>query len=63
MGDIGFGEILVIGVVALVLFGPNKLPEFARQCGRAVSLFKEGLRAGLDEPVVKKAAEQAEKAS
>ena len=47
-GDISFGEILIILVVGLVLFGPNKIPEFARQCGKAVNMFKKGLREGMD---------------
>jgi TatA/E family protein of Tat protein translocase len=54
MGDIGIGEIVVIAVVALVLFGPNKIPEFARSCGKAVSLFKKGLTEGLEEEPAKK---------
>jgi sec-independent protein translocase protein TatA len=49
MGDFSFGELIVILVVGLVLFGPNKIPEFARQCGRAVNMFKQGLREGLEE--------------
>lgn len=49
MGNLGYGEILVILVVALIIFGPNKIPEFARQCGRAVNMFKKGMRDGLDE--------------
>lgn len=55
MGDIGFGEIIVILVVGLILFGPNKIPEFAKQCGRAVNQFKQGLREGLDDEPAKKA--------
>lgn len=49
MGNLGYGEILVILVVGLILFGPSKIPEFARQCGRAVNMFKQGLREGLEE--------------
>lgn len=49
MGDFSLSELLVILVVGLILFGPNKIPEFARQCGRAVNMFKQGLREGLDE--------------
>ena len=49
MGNFGYGEILVILVVGLILFGPNKIPEFARQCGRAINQFKQGLREGLEE--------------
>jgi len=49
MGGLSYGEILVILVVGLILFGPNKIPEFARQCGRAVNMFKKGLKEGLEE--------------
>lgn len=54
MGNLSYGEILVILIVGLVLFGPNKIPEFARQCGRAVNQFKQGLREGLEEETTKK---------
>jgi len=63
MGDFTFGELLVILVVGLILFGPNKIPEFARQCGRAVNMFKQGLREGLDEEPKKIEAEKAVKPS
>lgn len=33
MGDIGFGEIVVIAIVGLLVFGPDRLPEMARQAG------------------------------
>ena len=49
MAGIGTTEILVIAVVALVLFGPGKIPEFARQLGRTVNMFKNGLREGLED--------------
>ena len=49
MGGIGTTEILVIAVVALVLFGPSKIPEFARQLGRAVNMFKKGLKEGMED--------------
>ncbi len=35
MFGIGTGEILVIFLIALLLFGPQKLPEIARWLGRA----------------------------
>ena len=40
MGSIGAPEILVILVVALIVLGPNRLPEAARQVGRALSEFR-----------------------
>ncbi|MDD5656291.1 MAG: twin-arginine translocase TatA/TatE family subunit [Elusimicrobia bacterium] len=49
MGNIGYGELLLILLVALLLFGPNKIPELARACGRAVNMFKKGMREGLEE--------------
>ncbi len=49
MGGLGTTEIVIIAVVALVLFGPSKIPEFARNLGRAVNMFKKGLKEGLDD--------------
>jgi TatA/E family protein of Tat protein translocase len=40
--NIGFTELLLIAVVALVLFGPNKLPEIGRVLGRTLRDFKKG---------------------
>src|SRR5215216_1316071 len=34
MFDVGIWEILVIVVVGIVVFGPDRLPEYARQAGR-----------------------------
>ena len=36
MFDVGIWEILVIVVVGIVVFGPDRLPEYARQAGRMV---------------------------
>lgn len=33
MGSVGTGEILVIALVALIVFGPHRLPELARKAG------------------------------
>ncbi|MGH8869264.1 MAG: sec-independent translocase [Actinomycetes bacterium] len=35
-GDIGLGEILALGVVAMFVFGPDKLPKIAADAGRMV---------------------------
>lgn len=37
MGSIGPAELLVVLVVALIVLGPNRLPEAARSIGKAVS--------------------------
>ncbi|MGH7302977.1 MAG: twin-arginine translocase TatA/TatE family subunit [Candidatus Rokuibacteriota bacterium] len=40
MLDIGFQEMLVIGVLALLVFGPGKLPELGRMLGKALREFR-----------------------
>lgn len=43
MGNLGFSEIMMIAVIALVLFGPSKLPELGKSLGKSISEFKRGL--------------------
>ena len=40
MFDIGLQEMIVIGVLALLVFGPSKLPELGRMVGRAMREFR-----------------------
>ena len=49
MGGLGTTEIIVIAVLILILFGPSKIPDFAKQCGRAVNMFKKGMKEGLED--------------
>ena len=46
MGEIGFPELVVILVVALLVFGGKRLPEIARAMGEAIREFKQALKAG-----------------
>jgi sec-independent protein translocase protein TatA len=57
MGNIGMGEILVIVIVVLLVFGPNKLPEIMRNLGKAYRVFQDEtqkaaktLRDSMEEP-------------
>ncbi|GIW31886.1 MAG: hypothetical protein KatS3mg071_2060 [Meiothermus sp.] len=43
--NLGFPEMAVILLVALLLFGPRKLPELARGLGEAIREFKKGASA------------------
>ncbi len=40
MGPLGFPEIMVISVVALLVFGPRKLPDIGRSLGKSLNEFK-----------------------
>ena len=41
MGSVGTPEILLVLVIALLLFGPQKLPELGKSLGRAIREFKK----------------------
>ncbi|MBI4862765.1 MAG: twin-arginine translocase TatA/TatE family subunit [Candidatus Riflebacteria bacterium] len=43
MPGIGVPELILILVIALILFGPGKLPEIGRAVGRGVRDFKDAL--------------------
>jgi sec-independent protein translocase protein TatA len=45
---LGFGEILIILAIALLFFGPSKLPQLGASLGEAIRGFKKGM-SGLDE--------------
>ena len=47
-GDIGVPELIVILVLAMVLFGPGKLPELGKALGDALRGFKRAMT-GTDE--------------
>lgn len=43
MFGLGFGEIVVIMVIALIFFGPDKLPEVARTLGKTVAELRRAM--------------------
>lgn len=49
MGSIGAGELAIVLVIVLVLFGGAKLPKLARSLGQAQKEFKSGLDQGMTE--------------
>ena len=53
-GSLGMGELIIIFTVALIVFGPRKLPELGRSLGKSLSEFKRAtneLKHTLDEEV------------
>lgn len=48
LSNIGPGMLLVIVIVALLLFGPSKLPELGRAFGKTLREFKNGAREAIN---------------
>ncbi len=49
MGSLGVQEMVVIAIIALLVFGPDRLPEVARNAGKLVARFREETGKSLDE--------------
>lgn len=47
--NLGMPEILIILLVALLLFGPRKLPELGRSLGQSIREFQKGAKSIRDE--------------
>lgn len=44
LGNIGFPSLILILVVALIIFGPSKLPEIGKAAGRTLKEFKSATK-------------------
>jgi sec-independent protein translocase protein TatA len=49
-GSFGAPELVVISVVALLLFGPSKLPELGKSLGEAIRGFKKAISESENTP-------------
>ena len=38
-----FWQILIVGVIVLVVFGPKRIPEIGKSLGKAINGFKKGI--------------------
>ena len=50
IGNLGTGEIIIIALIVLLLFGGKKIPELMKGLGKGVKNFKDGVK-GLEEDI------------
>lgn len=50
---LGFGEIVIILIIALLIFGPTKLPQLGEALGKGIRNFKKSAEGNDDEPKAK----------
>ena len=59
--NLGFPEIIVLGLIIVLLFGGKKIPELMKGLGKGVKSFKAGMSEAENE--IKKTKEEIEKPS
>lgn len=50
LGNLGTGEIIIIAMVVLLLFGGKKIPELMKGIGKGVKNFKDGV-SGIEKDI------------
>jgi sec-independent protein translocase protein TatA len=50
LGNIGTGEIIIIAIVVLLVFGGRKIPELMKGLGKGIKNFKEGVK-GIEDGI------------
>jgi sec-independent protein translocase protein TatA len=54
MGSIGPGELLIIALIALLLFGAGRIADIGKGLGQGIKNFKQGLKDGDEAPAASK---------
>lgn len=50
LGNLGTGEIIIIAIIVLLLFGGKKIPELMKGIGKGVKNFKDGVK-GMEDDI------------
>lgn len=50
LGNLGTGEIIIIAVLVLLLFGGKKIPELMKGLGKGIRNFKDGVK-GIEDDI------------
>ena len=62
MGSIGFGELVIILLIVLIVFGAGKLPQVGDALGKGLRNFRKATKSG-DEPEPEPASHKEEKSA
>jgi sec-independent protein translocase protein TatA len=60
-GSVGFPELMVILIIALIVFGPRRLPEIGKALGQTLNEFKKGaasLRDSMESEIQRETAQE-----
>ena len=57
-GSLGMGELLVILVIVILVFGVNKIPQLGKGLGEGIKNFKSALKSGEEDTDDKEAKKQ-----
>jgi sec-independent protein translocase protein TatA len=49
-GSLGMGELLVILLIVIIIFGVNKIPQLGKGLGEGIKNFKSALKSGEEDP-------------
>ena len=50
LGNLGTGEIIIIAIIVLLLFGGKKIPELMKGLGKGIRNFKDGIK-GIEDDI------------
>jgi sec-independent protein translocase protein TatA len=50
MGSLGTGELIVIAIIIILIFGVNKIPQLGKGLGEGIRNFKSALKSGEEGP-------------
>ena len=50
LGNLGTGEIIIIAIIVLLLFGGKKIPELMKGLGKGIRNFKDGAK-GIEDDI------------
>lgn len=51
MGEFSLSHILIVGIIFLVFFGPQRLPQLGKSLGEGIREFKKGIAQGAHEEI------------